>query len=142
MPDLNAAIRERLEDWVQNALDPQSPASALLTIAAMHAPGVTTGNYGYVTCAGCPNDTPHTECPELLAIAKGLGIEVASGPDDIRVRLEELWATSDGMIEILRSPELLPAVFSEAARADGTTLAFISAYRRIYERRSEGKIDA
>lgn len=79
MPDLNEQIREHLgpiptvDEWLNWS---RRTRSALLAIAAMHVPGGTTGNYGYVICAGCPNDTPHSECPELLAIARELGIEV------------------------------------------------------------------
>lgn len=81
------AVRTRLEDFVENALDPQAAASACLAAADRHQPFTQAG---MTLCEECSpvksrfnNGRPLTRyvltrwpCPTWTAIAEALGVEV------------------------------------------------------------------
>lgn len=77
MADLADAIRAKLDAVQPLPLEGRQYCKVLRAVVDRHGPGGTTGCGGYVFCAACPPDTPHP-CPELLVIAKGLGVEVAT----------------------------------------------------------------
>lgn len=50
MNDVNTAVRARLEDFVENALDPQAAAAACLGALELHQP---VAAHGMVLCEAC-----------------------------------------------------------------------------------------
>jgi hypothetical protein len=77
MPDLNAEIRERLNDWAENALNPQAAAGALLAVLDLHkSADEQDGDWQdgpHWPCQVC-HDGPFP-CATRRAIAAELGIE-------------------------------------------------------------------
>lgn len=85
--DTAAAVRTRLEDFVENALDPQAAAAACLAVADRHQPFTQAG---MTLCEECsPVKSRYDDgrplgwyvlmpwpCPTWTAIAEALGIEV------------------------------------------------------------------
>lgn len=81
------AVRTRLEDFVENALDPQAAAAACFAVADRHQPFTKAG---MTLCEECSpvkvrydDGQPLTRyvlmpwpCPTWTAIAEALGIEV------------------------------------------------------------------
>lgn len=85
MLDPNTALRARLEDFVENALDPQAAAAACLAALTLHQPFTKAG---MVLCRECsPARDPRSNssarhyvlmpwpCPTWKAIAGVFGIE-------------------------------------------------------------------
>lgn len=84
----SAALRTRLEDWVENALDPQAAASAALGVLELHQPFTRAG---MVLCRECSpardSEGRHYvlmpwPCPTWKAIAEPFGIEAPEVGDD------------------------------------------------------------
>jgi hypothetical protein len=87
------AVRTRLEDFVENALDPQAAAAACLAVADRHQPFTKAG---MTLCEECSpvksrydDGQPLTRyvlrpwpCPTWTAIAEALGIEVPETGDE------------------------------------------------------------
>lgn len=72
---LTGAIRERLEDFAENALDPQAAPAALLAVLAR----LETAPAEH-SCRAC--ETAHIMRGEIIrALAKELGIDDESGHD-------------------------------------------------------------
>ncbi len=79
--DAPTAVRARLEDFVENALDPQAAAAACLAVADLHQPFTKAD---MVLCEECsPVKSSMLRyvlmpwpCPTWTAIAEALGIEV------------------------------------------------------------------
>jgi hypothetical protein len=72
------AVRARLEDFVENALDPQAAAAACLAVADRHQPFTKAG---MTLCEECsPVKSRYHDvrwpCPTWTAIAEALGIEL------------------------------------------------------------------
>jgi len=90
--DPSTALRTRLEDWVENALDSQTAASAALGALELHQPFTRAG---MVLCRECspPRDPEDGHsgrhyvlmpwpCPTWKAIAEPFGIEAPEVGDD------------------------------------------------------------
>ena len=87
------AVRTRLEDFVENALDPQAAAAACLAVADRHQPFLA---HGMVLCEECSPVRDHYDdgtvlrrylltswpCRTWTAIAEALGIEVPETGDE------------------------------------------------------------
>jgi len=87
------AVRTRLEDFVENALDPQAAAAACLAAADRHQPFLA---HGMVLCEECSPVRDRYDdgtalryyllapwpCPTWTAIAEALGIEVPEMGDE------------------------------------------------------------
>lgn len=85
MSNLAKAIRLRLDDWVENALDPQAAAAACLAILDEHEHVPANGgeyteyDFGCTTChldshRGTVNG--HGWCVTTRLIAEKLGVEI------------------------------------------------------------------
>jgi hypothetical protein len=82
--DLATKIRQRAEDWVENILDPQAAAKAVLAVLERHKPtdggmGFRDGGYGSIepACTTCGTYDEYAEdwpCSTITAMATALGI--------------------------------------------------------------------
>lgn len=80
MPDPNTALRARLEDFVENALDPQAAAAACLAALDLHQPFTKAGMVLCRECSPARDGGRHYllspwPCPTWKAIAAAFGIE-------------------------------------------------------------------
>lgn len=91
--DAATTMRARLEDFVENALDPQAAAAACLAVVDRHQPFLA---HGMVLCEECSPVRDRYDdgtvlrrylltpwpCRTWTAIAEGLGIEVPEMGDE------------------------------------------------------------
>lgn len=75
MTELENRIRERLDDWVENALNPGALADALSAVLDIHRESEPYRESLPGDCYGC-DCLRFYPCATVRAIAKALGIEV------------------------------------------------------------------
>lgn len=80
MADVNTAVRARLEDFVENALDPQAAAAACLAVLDLHQPFRKAGMTLCRECSPSRDGGRHYvlslwPCPTWKAVAATFGIE-------------------------------------------------------------------
>lgn len=77
--NVHDAVRDRVQDWVENALDPQRCAAAIEAVLDLHAwRFVGTPVSGWIGCTECGTERDENTCATVAAIATAMGIEVTA----------------------------------------------------------------